>query len=142
MNILFVCTGNSCRSPMAEGIAKTYSGDFEIFSAGIRPETHVSPFAVEVLSDTGVDISGHIPRHISGFLSVQHDVVVCFGSQAYEYCTQHFEQSIVKFFDVADPWGTTGSDHEVRLVYEKTRKDIERIIFLLFNEVLKSEENR
>ena len=86
-NILFLCTGNSCRSQMAEGWARKLKGDlFEVFSAGV--ERHgINPDAVAVMAESGVDISGHFSKTVSGLPGdVLFDYVVTLCGHAAETC--------------------------------------------------------
>ena len=84
--ILFLCTGNSCRSQMAEGWAKALLDDrFEAYSAGI--ETHgLNPNAVLVMNEAGVDISGHESKHLDSLSDVMFDYVVTVCDHAHESC--------------------------------------------------------
>jgi len=86
LKVLFLCTGNSCRSQMAEGWTRHLKGDvIEAYSAGI--ETHgLNPNAVKVMSEAGVDISGHKSQHIDEFRDVRLDVVVTVCGHAHETC--------------------------------------------------------
>ena len=86
LKILFLCTGNSCRSQMAEGWARHLKGNvLEPYSAGI--ETHgLNPNAVKVMAEAGVDISGHRSRHIDEFRGVELDHVVTVCGHAHESC--------------------------------------------------------
>ena len=86
LKVLFLCTGNSCRSQMAEGWAKHLKGDaIEAYSAGI--ETHgLNPSAVAVMAEAGVDISGHKSQHVGEFEDVQFDYVVTVCGHANEHC--------------------------------------------------------
>jgi len=86
MHVLFLCTGNSCRSQMAEGWARHLKGDvIEPYSAGI--ETHgLNPHAVEVMAEAGVDISGHSSKHIDAFKDIMLDTVVTVCGHAHETC--------------------------------------------------------
>ena len=86
MKILFLCTGNSCRSQMAEGWAKHLKGDcLEVYSAGI--ETHgLNPNAVKVMAEAGVDISTHHSKHLDELNDVTFDVVVTVCGHAHESC--------------------------------------------------------
>jgi len=86
MKILFLCTGNSCRSQMAEGWARHLkSKQLEAYSAGI--ETHgLNPNAVKVMAEAGVDISGHRSQHIDEFRDVELDHVITVCSHAHESC--------------------------------------------------------
>ena len=86
LKILFLCTGNSCRSQMAEGWCRYLKGDcVEPYSAGI--ETHgLNPNAVKVMAEIGVDISGHKSQHIDEFKDVQLDFVITVCGHANEHC--------------------------------------------------------
>ncbi len=86
LKILFLCTGNSCRSQMAEGWARALKGDvIEAYSAGI--ETHgLNPHAVKVMSEAGVDISGHTSKHVDTLLGIPFDYVVTVCGHASENC--------------------------------------------------------
>jgi len=86
LKILFLCTGNSCRSQMAEGWAKHLKNDvIEPYSAGIDPHK-LNPFAVKVMAEAGVDISGHRSKHFSELKDIQFDYVVTVCDDAYEKC--------------------------------------------------------
>ena len=86
MKILFLCTGNSCRSQMAEGWARHLKGNqFEAYSAGV--ETHgLNPNAVKVMAEVGVDISSHKSQHIDEFQDVELDHVITVCGHAHESC--------------------------------------------------------
>ena len=86
MRVLFLCTGNSCRSQMAEGWARALKGDrIEAYSAGI--ETHgLNPNAVQVMAEAGVDISGHRSKTLADLADVTFDVVVTVCGHAHETC--------------------------------------------------------
>jgi len=86
LRVLFLCTGNSCRSQMAEGWAKKLKGDvIEPYSAGI--ETHgLNPNAVKVMAEAGVDISSHRSKHLDEVKGVDFDFVVTVCDNAYEHC--------------------------------------------------------
>jgi arsenate reductase len=86
LQVLFLCTGNSCRSQMAEGWTRHLKGDqIEAYSAGI--ETHgLNPCAVQVMAEAGVDISGHRSKHVTELQSVEFDYVVTVCGHANEHC--------------------------------------------------------
>ena len=86
LKVLFLCTGNSCRSQMAEGWARHLKGDqFEAYSAGI--ETHgLNPDAVRVMAEAGVDISGQRSKHVSELREIEFDYVVTVCGHAHESC--------------------------------------------------------
>lgn len=85
-NVLFLCTGNSARSQMAEGLLREMAGDrFEAMSAGLDPREEVHPLAVKVMQESGIDISGQIPKPVEQFLGrvhVHYLIVVCDKAQA------------------------------------------------------------
>lgn len=85
--VLILCTGNSCRSHMAEGILRGAAGDlFEVFSAGSRPTGYVHPLAIEVLAEIGIDISGHESKHVDRFLDAGIDTVITVCGNASDAC--------------------------------------------------------
>ncbi|UDQ99512.1 arsenate reductase ArsC [Lentisphaerota bacterium WC36G] len=86
LNLLFLCTGNSCRSQMAEGWAKALKGDlYNVYSAGI--ETHgLNPNAVKVMAEAGIDITNQKSQHIDEFDNVKLDIVVTVCGNAHETC--------------------------------------------------------
>ena len=86
MKILVVCTGNSCRSQIAEGLIKNRFPDFEVFSAGTHPESNVNPYAVRVMQENEIDISSHYPKLVDDFLDSEFDYVLTVCDSANELC--------------------------------------------------------
>ena len=86
MKILVVCTGNSCRSQIAEGLIKNRFPDFEVFSAGTHPESNVNPYAVRVMQENEIDISSHYPKLVDDFLDTEFDFVLTVCDSANELC--------------------------------------------------------
>ena len=86
LNLLFLCTGNSCRSQMAEGWAKALKGDlFNVYSAGV--ETHgLNPNAVKVMAEVGIDITNQKSQNIDEFKDIELDIVVTVCGHAHETC--------------------------------------------------------
>jgi arsenate reductase len=85
--VLILCTGNSCRSHMAEGILRHSAGDlFEVFSAGSKPAGYVHPVAIEVLREIGMDISHHESKHLDQFLSTGIQTVITVCDNANDSC--------------------------------------------------------
>ena len=76
MKILILCTGNSCRSQMAEGFLKSFAPDIEIFSAGTKPASRVHPLAVKVMKEQGIDLSKKFPKNVEQFLNESFDYVI------------------------------------------------------------------
>ena len=86
MKILVVCTGNSCRSQIAEGLIKNRFPDFEVFSAGTHPESNVNPYAVRVMQEKEIDISSHYPKLVDDFLDTEFDYALTVCDSANELC--------------------------------------------------------
>ena len=103
LNILFLCTGNSCRSQMAEGWARHLKGDiFAAYSAGV--ETHgLNPSAVQVMAEAGVDISGQRSQHIDEFKDVAPDHVITVCGHAHESCPVFSGTTQVTHVPLDDP---------------------------------------
>ena len=121
--ILFLCTGNSCRSQMAEGFAHQMGWD--AYSAGIKPETQVNPFAVKVMAEIGIDIAQHAPEPISKYLDNNFDIVATLCDNARETCTVFTcisKHQIHHGF--IDPNEAAGSDKEITEVYRWVRDEI------------------
>lgn len=86
MRILVLCTGNSCRSQMAEGFFRAYGSDsIEVFSAGLDPGG-VNPLAVKVMQEVGIDISGHTSNNLKEYLDIEFDYVITVCDNAAKHC--------------------------------------------------------
>lgn len=126
INILFLCTGNSCRSQMAEGWLRVIGGDqFEVQSAGI--EAHgKNPRAVAAMKEVDVDISGQESKILSDAMLRQADVVVTVCGHADEQCPVLPPGVVKVHWPLTDPAKATGSDEEIALAFRRTRDEIER----------------
>ena len=122
--ILILCTGNSCRSQMAEGFA--HHAGWKAFSAGTKPEVEVNSFAVTVMAEIGIDISNHIPQSVNEFLHEDFNLVATVCDNAREVCpvfTGKCEHQMHHGF--TDPANATGSDAEITEVYWQVRDEIQ-----------------
>jgi len=122
--VLFLCTHNSARSQMAEGILRNLYGDkFEVFSAGIEP-SRVNPHAIEVMQEIGIDISAHSSKSIDKFEGVKIDYVVTVCDHAKESCPTFpgAEYNIHKGF--SDPSKFRGKNEEILLGFRQVRDEI------------------
>ena len=132
--ILFLCTGNSCRSQMAEGIMRKYFGDkFEVFSAGTNPSS-LNPYAVRVMNETGIDISSHSSKSIELFLDESFDYVITVCDAAKEQCpifSGNVEEKLHWSFE--DPADAKGSEKEVLEKFREVRDLIKEKILTYFN---------
>jgi arsenate reductase len=123
--VLFLCTGNSCRSHMGEGWLRQLGGDrFEALSAGAKPSGYVHPLAVRVMAEAGVDISQHRSKSIEEFNGQSLDVLVTVCDNARESCPffAGAKRTIHHSFD--DPAQATGSDEEKLAVFRRVRDEI------------------
>jgi arsenate reductase len=127
-NILILCTGNSCRSHLAEGILRAAAGDLvEVHSAGSKPAGYVHPKAIEVMREIGIDISGHRSKHMEEFLDQQIDTVITVCGNADQACPM-FPGQVNRFhwgFD--DPAHATGTDEEILAEFRRVRDEIKLV---------------
>ena len=126
--VLFLCTANSCRSQMAEGIVNSLLGDrFEAFSAGTRA-TFVNPLAVKVLQEIGIDISGHRSKEVSEFDGQMFDLVITLCGSARDSCPLFYGGTKTIHIGFDDPAGATGTEEEIMAEFRRVRDDLrERI---------------
>ena len=126
--VLFLCTGNSCRSQMAEGWLRHLAGDrFEVSSAGTHP-AGLNPGAVEAMQESGVDISMHRSKHLNEFAGVRFDYVVTVCDRVKETCPIFPGAQAVLHWSFDDPAHATGSADECRAVFHRVRDEIEEQI--------------
>lgn len=128
--VLILCTGNSCRSQMAEGLVNHLLADeWEARSAGTKPADHVHPVAVEVMAEVGIDISAGVPESVEDYLEDRWDLVFTVCDSAKEKCpvfARPVEQLHISFDDPADAEGT---EEEKRAVFRRVRDEIrERLV--------------
>ena len=136
MTVLFLCTGNSCRSQMAEGWARHLkSNEIEAYSAGIDPKT-VDPRAVVVMAEAGVDISGHHSKHVNELAGITFDYVVTVCGHADENCPIFPGKTTVVHFGFDDPPRLAegaGTEEEALGHYRRVRDEIKAFIQTLPN---------
>ena len=126
--VLVLCTGNSCRSQMAEGFLRKYHGDaLDVHSAGTEPKDEVHPLAVRVMGEAGVDIGGHRPKNSSAYLGrlpVRHLLIVC-GS-ADKSCPRSWPGVVSRtFMPFDDPAHFVGTDAETLAEFRRVRDQID-----------------
>ena len=121
--ILIVCTGNSCRSQMAEGFAR--NAGWLAFSAGTKLEKKVNPLAVEVMAETGIDISRQITQSVDDYLDEDFHIVATVCDDARENCpvfTGIFKYKLHQGFP--DPANESGMQEEIIEIYREVRNEI------------------
>ena len=122
--VLFLCTHNSCRSQMAEGLINHYLGDrFQAFSAGTEA-TRVNPLAAKVLSELGIDISSHHSKTLDQFSGQHFDHVITLCGDANEKCPLFFGGTQRQHIGFDDPSRLKGTDDEVLPEYRRVRDEI------------------
>lgn len=125
MQILLLCTGNSCRSQMAEGFLKSFDAKLHVYSAGTNPSHAVHPKAVEVMKEAGIDISSNLPKHVNLFLSQPFDYVITVCNNAKETCPVFLGKVSHKLhIGFEDPADATGSDVDITNEFRRIRDQI------------------
>ncbi len=123
--ILVLCTGNSCRSHMAEGILRHLAADlFEVHSAGSQPAGYVHPMAIAALEELDIDISQHSSKHLDEFLTQSVDTVVTVCGNAEQVCPTFPGQHNRYHWGFDDPAHAEGSEEEVMAVFRRVRDEI------------------
>lgn len=136
--VLVLCTGNSCRSQIAEGYLRHFAGNTaQIYSAGI--ETHgVNPKAIAIMKMDGIDISKHTSNNISEYLDIDFDYVITVCDNAKESCPYFPTKAVKLHYNFPDPAQAKGSDDEVMEQFREVREMIRKYIQNFVNENLRS----
>jgi len=138
--ILILCTGNSCRSQMAEGFLKSFDENLEVYSAGTKPAERVNPFAVKAMKEIGIDISNGIAEDVDKYLSQSFDYVITVCDNAKETCPVFMgdvKHRLHIGFD--DPADAIGTEEEVMPVYRRVRDEIKRDFYEFYQRELKTQ---
>ena len=136
MKILILCTGNSCRSQMAEGFLRSFDEKLEVFSAGTHPEKEINPRTVIVMNEHGIDMRGNKPDHVDIYAGADFDYVITVCDGAKERClvfTGDVKHRLHIGFE--DPANARGTDEEVLPVYRKIRDEIRERFQSLYDEI-------
>jgi arsenate reductase (thioredoxin) len=127
-SVLILCTGNSCRSHMAEGVLRAAAGDVvDVFSAGSKPAGYVHPLAIAVMREIGLDLSGHTSKHMNEFLQRPVTTVVTVCGNADQACPIYPGQVNRHHWRFDDPAHATGSEEEVLREFRRVRDEIRRV---------------
>ncbi len=124
MNILVLCTGNSCRSQMAEGYLKHFAGEHAtIYSAGV--ETHgVNPRAIAIMKEDGIDISNHTSNNLDEYLNIKFEYILTVCDNAKERCPFFPGKAERLHYNFFDPSKVEGTEEEIHTAFTKTRNQI------------------
>ena len=126
--ILILCTGNSCRSHIGEGILRAVLGDLaDVHSAGSNPTGHVHPLAVKVMAEIGIDISHHRSKHLQEFLSQRVDTVITVCGNADQACPIFPGQANRHHWPFFDPAKATGSEEEILECFRRVRDEMKKV---------------
>jgi len=128
--VLFLCTGNSCRSQMAEGLVNHFRGGlWEAFSAGTEPSGYVHPLAIKAMAELDIDISDHRSKSVDEFRDMAFDVVITVCDHAAENCPLWLGSGNVHHIGFPDPADATGSEEERMAVFRRVRDGLRRDVF-------------
>ena len=132
MKVLFLCTENSCRSQMAEGLVNyDLAGLVQARSAGIRP-SRVNPRAIQVMGELGIDISHHCSKSVDDLGGEQFDLVITVCDQASQQCPMFPGNTEILHISFPDPATATGSEEEILGEFRQVRDDLrEKLLPLL-----------
>lgn len=126
--VLILCTGNSCRSHLAEGILRQAAGDLlNVQSAGSKPAGYVHPLAIQVMKEIGIDISGHRSKHMEELLNTNVETVITVCGNADQACPMFPGQVNRYHWGFDDPAHATGTDEEKLAVFRRVRDEIRRV---------------
>ena len=124
MRVLILCTGNSARSQMAEGLLRHDAGDvYEVFSAGTKP-TRVRPEAISVMREVGIDISGHRSKSVDEFAGQDFDYVITVCDNAKESCPIFPTKTKRIHWSIEDPVAARGSAEEILTAFRRARDEL------------------
>jgi arsenate reductase len=138
LKILIICTGNTCRSQMAEGFLKSFDNRLEVYSAGTSAEGAINKYAVKAMKEIGIDISSQLPEPVKKYLAEEFDYVITVCDGAKEACpvfTGKVKNRLHIGFE--DPAASRGTEEEVMPVYRKVRDEIAAEFKRFFEETLK-----
>jgi arsenate reductase len=143
-NVLFLCTGNSCRSQMAEGLLRHLAGErFEALSAGLEPGNEVHPLAIKVMEEIGIDISCQKPKAVDVYLGktmIHYLMIVC--NKAQSTCPRIWPglpNEKRYYWPVNDPAVKYGTTEEQLVVFREVRDELQEKITSWFNDVSESD---
>ena len=126
--ILILCTGNSCRSHLAEGILHAAAGDrLNVQSAGSKPAGYVHPLAIQVMKEIGIDISGHHSKSMNDFLQQPVETVITVCGNVDQVCPVFPGQLNCYHWGFDDPAHATGTEEEKLAVFRRVRDEIKKV---------------
>jgi arsenate reductase len=137
MKILILCTGNSCRSQMAQGFLKSFDSKIEVQSAGTIPASKINSIAVKVMFEAGIDISQNKPKNVSRYLNDEWDYVITVCDDANETCPLFpgkVKHRLHMGFD--DPSKFNGTEEQIMAEFHRIRDEIRSAFYKFYNNIL------
>ena len=126
--VLILCTGNSCRSHMAEGFLRAAAGELvNVQSAGSKPTGYVHPLAIKVMAEVGIDISGHHSKHLKEFLAQRVHTVITVCGNVDQTCPIFPGQVNRHHWPFIDPAKATGTDEKILARFREVRDEMRRV---------------
>ncbi len=126
--VLILCTGNSCRSHLAEGVLQAVAGDvLDVQSAGSKPAGYVHPLAIRVMKEIGIDISGHRSKHLNEFLQRPIETVITVCGNADQACPTFPGQVNRYHWSFDDPAKAEGTEEHKLAVFRQVRDEIRKV---------------
>lgn len=140
MKILILCTGNSCRSQMAQGFLQSFDNRIQIFSAGTEPASHINATAVRVMKETGIDISNNTPKNVAQYLNDVWDYVITVCDDANEKCP-YFSGRVKHRLHMGfeDPSQAKGTNEYILSEFRRVRDEIKKSFRTLYTTRIKPE---
>ncbi len=127
-SVLFLCSANSCRSQIAEGLLRHFAGNrFEALSAGTHP-TELNPVAVKVMEEIGIDISAQYSKSVEGMLSREFDYVITVCDKAREFCPIFPGSAAALHWNLEDPAESQGNIEERKKAFVRVRDELKDLI--------------
>lgn len=128
LDVLILCTGNSCRSQMAEGLLRAAAGDaFTVHSAGSRPAGRIHPRAIAAMGELGIDISGHRSKSVNEFLDRPVDLVISVCGDADAACPTFPGRTRRVHWGFEDPAHHEGTEEEITARFREVRDEMNRV---------------
>lgn len=143
MKIFFLSNQNSCRSQMAEAILRSFDKELEIYSAGIEPSDHVSPIAIEVMAEKGINLEPQEPRHYSKFKDVEFDFLITVGDGT----TEELKIPPIKYrrkmhLGFHNPYRNARNKEEIRQKCREIRDEIYTEMDYFYHRIIKRQKEK
>ena len=140
MKILIICTGNSCRSQIAQGFLQSFDSNIKVYSAGTKPASKINEKAVAVMNEVGIDISKHKPESVDNYLNEVWDYVITVCDDANETCPVFAGKVTQRLhFGFEDPSKVVGSEESIINEFRRVREEIRVRFYALYtNEIIQA----